>query len=100
MSLSGRPMPSSTPTVRALIVLGTRPEAIKLAPVVRAMAASELFQPVVVTTGQHREMLQQMLGLLGVGVKTDLAVMRDRQRLSELTARLVEGLGAVIRTEQ
>ena len=83
-----------------MLVLGTRPEAIKLAPVVRAMAASTLFQPVVVTTGQHREMLQQMLGLLGVGVKTDLAVMRDRQRLSELTARLVDGLGTVIRAER
>ncbi|MCX4681934.1 UDP-N-acetylglucosamine 2-epimerase (non-hydrolyzing) [Streptomyces sp. NBC_01433] len=87
-------------TVRAMLVLGTRPEAIKLAPVSRAMSASPLFQPMVVTTGQHREMLQQMLGLLGVGVKTDLAVMRDRQRLSELTARLMEGLGTVIRTER
>ncbi|MFD9196623.1 non-hydrolyzing UDP-N-acetylglucosamine 2-epimerase, partial [Streptomyces phaeochromogenes] len=87
-------------TVRAMLVLGTRPEAIKLAPVSRAMSASPLFQPMVVTTGQHREMLQQMLGLLEVGVKTDLAVMRDRQRLSELTARLMEGLGTVIRTER
>ncbi|MEV5680763.1 MULTISPECIES: non-hydrolyzing UDP-N-acetylglucosamine 2-epimerase [unclassified Streptomyces] len=87
-------------TVRAMLVLGTRPEAIKLAPVSRAMSASPLFQPMVVTTGQHREMLQQMLGLLEVGVKTDLAVMRDRQRLSELTARLIDGLGTVIRTER
>jgi len=117
MSTSGRPVSTSRPVsvpasvaavsrppgpgaVRTMFVLGTRPEAIKLAPVVRAMAASSLFQPVVVTTGQHREMLQQMLGLLGVGVKTDLAVMRDRQRLSELTARLVDGLGTVIRAEQ
>jgi UDP-N-acetylglucosamine 2-epimerase (non-hydrolysing) len=113
MSASGRPASVSVPAsvaavrrppgpgaVRTMFVLGTRPEAIKLAPVVRAMAASSLFQPVVVTTGQHREMLQQMLGLLGVGVKTDLAVMRDRQRLSELTARLVDGLGTVIRTER
>lgn len=110
MSLIGRPVslssmdgaaaPRPPRTVRTMLVLGTRPEAIKLAPVVRAMAASARFQPVVVTTGQHREMLQQMLGLLGVGVKTDLAVMRDRQRLSELTARLVDGLGTVIRAER
>nr|WP_199816957.1 UDP-N-acetylglucosamine 2-epimerase (non-hydrolyzing) [Streptomyces hygroscopicus] len=109
MSLIGRPVspsadgasaPRPSGAVRTMLVLGTRPEAIKLAPVVRAMAASALFQPVVVTTGQHREMLQQMLGLLGVGVKTDLAVMRDRQRLSELTARLVDGLGTVIRAER
>ncbi|MFI1864748.1 non-hydrolyzing UDP-N-acetylglucosamine 2-epimerase [Streptomyces jumonjinensis] len=101
MSLSGRPhSPSTDGGVRTMVVLGTRPEAIKLAPVVRAMTASPLFRPMVVTTGQHREMLQQMLGLLGVGVKTDLAVMRERQRLSELTARLVERLGEVIRAEQ
>nr|WP_238937349.1 UDP-N-acetylglucosamine 2-epimerase (non-hydrolyzing) [Streptomyces clavuligerus] len=106
MSLSDRPQPSTTTSVphggaiRALLVLGTRPEAIKLAPVVREMAASARFQPLVVTTGQHREMLQQMLGMLGVGVRTDLAVMRERQLLSELTARLVDGLGSVIRAER
>lgn len=94
------PVPTRSGAVRAMVVLGTRPEAIKLAPVIRSMTASSLFQPVVVTTGQHREMLQQMLGMLGVGVKSDLAVMRDRQRLSELTARLVDGLGTAIRTER
>ncbi|MFE7131014.1 non-hydrolyzing UDP-N-acetylglucosamine 2-epimerase [Streptomyces sp. NPDC057638] len=108
MSLSGnapspaahRPIAGPPRPVRAMLVLGTRPEAIKLAPVARAMSASPLFQPLVVTTGQHREMLQQMLGMLGVGVRTDLAVMRERQRLSELTARLVDGLGTVLRTER
>ncbi|MBP2402330.1 non-hydrolyzing UDP-N-acetylglucosamine 2-epimerase [Streptomyces syringium] len=83
--------------VRAMLVLGTRPEAIKLAPVARAMAASPLFDPIVVTTGQHREMLHQMLDLLRVEVRTELDVMRDRQELSKLTARLVDGLGEVVR---
>ncbi|MGH1556014.1 hypothetical protein ACRAWF_42085 [Streptomyces sp. L7] len=46
--------------VRAMLVLGTRPEAIKLAPVARAMAVGEQFEPIVVTTGQHREMLHQI----------------------------------------
>ncbi|MEV4438172.1 UDP-N-acetylglucosamine 2-epimerase (non-hydrolyzing) [Streptomyces sp. NPDC049577] len=82
--------------VRAMLVLGTRPEAIKLAPVARAMAASPLFEPIVVTTGQHREMLQQMLELLGVEVRVELDVMRDRQDLAKLTARLVDGLGEVV----
>ncbi|ARZ70619.1 UDP-N-acetylglucosamine 2-epimerase (non-hydrolyzing) [Streptomyces sp. HU2014] len=86
--------------VRAMLVLGTRPEAIKLAPVARAMAASPLFEPIVVTTGQHREMLQQMLELLRVPVHTQLDVMRDRQQLSTLTARLVDGLGEVFRAER
>lgn len=82
---------------RALVVLGTRPEAIKLAPVVRAMSATRGFEPIVVSSGQHREMLQQMLHLLGVEVRTDLAVMRDRQRLPLLTSRLVEALDQAIR---
>ncbi|MFI1163758.1 non-hydrolyzing UDP-N-acetylglucosamine 2-epimerase [Streptomyces sp. NPDC020801] len=91
--------PSAVP-VRAMLVLGTRPEAIKLAPVARAMAADAQFEPVVVTTGQHREMLHQMLGLLGVGVRIALDVMRSRQQLSELTARLVGELGEVLRDQR
>ncbi|RLV09025.1 UDP-N-acetylglucosamine 2-epimerase (non-hydrolyzing) [Streptomyces griseocarneus] len=83
-----------------MLVLGTRPEAIKLAPVARAMARSPLFEPVVVTTGQHREMLDQMLDLLQVPVHTRLDVMRERQQLSTLTARLVDGLGEVVRAER
>ncbi|MEV8479594.1 UDP-N-acetylglucosamine 2-epimerase (non-hydrolyzing) [Streptomyces sp. NPDC051173] len=89
-----------TAPVRAMLVLGTRPEAIKLAPVARAMAASPLFDPLVVTTGQHREMLHQMLDLLQVPVHTELDVMRERQQLSALTARLVDGLGEVVRGER
>ncbi|GAA3068256.1 UDP-N-acetylglucosamine 2-epimerase (non-hydrolyzing) [Streptomyces olivoverticillatus] len=88
-----------TTPVRAMLVLGTRPEAIKLAPVARAMAASPLFEPIVVTTGQHREMLHQMLELLQIEARTELDVMRDRQELSTLTARLVDGLGEVVRAE-
>ncbi|MBT2385071.1 UDP-N-acetylglucosamine 2-epimerase (non-hydrolyzing) [Streptomyces sp. ISL-11] len=83
-----------------MLVLGTRPEAIKLAPVARAMARSPLFDPIVVTTGQHREMLQQMLDLLHVPVHTQLDVMRDRQQLSTLTARLIDGLGETVRAER
>ncbi|WPO75563.1 non-hydrolyzing UDP-N-acetylglucosamine 2-epimerase [Streptomyces sp. KN37] len=83
--------------VRAMLVLGTRPEAIKLAPVARAITASPLFEPLVVTTGQHREMLHQMLDLLQAGDRTDLDVMRERQQLSTLTARLIDGLGTVVR---
>ncbi|ANP54458.1 UDP-N-acetylglucosamine 2-epimerase (non-hydrolyzing) [Streptomyces griseochromogenes] len=91
--------PSVVP-VRAMLVLGTRPEAIKLAPVARAMADDTQFEPIVVTTGQHREMLQQMLGLLCVDVRIALDVMRSRQELSELTARLVGELGEVMRDQR
>ncbi|MFD8702842.1 non-hydrolyzing UDP-N-acetylglucosamine 2-epimerase [Kitasatospora sp. NPDC059648] len=95
---STTPNPGPAP-VRAMLVLGTRPEAIKLAPVARAMAASPYFEPLVVTTGQHREMLQQMLELLRVQAEFELDVMRERQELSKLTARLVDGLGEVVRAE-
>ncbi|MEU8513855.1 UDP-N-acetylglucosamine 2-epimerase (non-hydrolyzing) [Kitasatospora sp. NPDC048722] len=91
---------TNTTPVRAMLVLGTRPEAIKLAPVVRAMAASPHFEPLVVSTGQHREMLRQMLELLQVEAKFELDVMRERQELSKLTARLVEGLGEVVHAER
>ncbi|MFF4352396.1 non-hydrolyzing UDP-N-acetylglucosamine 2-epimerase [Streptomyces sp. NPDC001530] len=91
--------PSAVP-VRAMLVLGTRPEAIKLAPVARAMTTSTQFEPIVVTTGQHREMLHQMLGLLGVDVRVALDVMRSRQKLSDLTARLVGELGEVMRQQR
>lgn len=91
--------PSVVP-VRAMLVLGTRPEAIKLAPVARAMATGSQFEPIVVTTGQHREMLHQMLGLLYVDVRIALDVMRRRQQLSDLTARLVRDLGGVMREQR
>lgn len=86
--------------VRAMLVLGTRPEAIKLAPVVRAMTASALFEPLVVTTGQHRDMLHQMLDFFQMRDRIELDVMRERQQLSALTARLLDGLGEVIREQQ
>ncbi|WP_432541461.1 non-hydrolyzing UDP-N-acetylglucosamine 2-epimerase [Kineococcus sp. SYSU DK002] len=81
---------------RVLVVLGTRPEAVKLAPVVRAMVASPRFEPVVVTTGQHREMLEQMLTALEVVPDVRLDVMRERQDLHGLTSRLARELGAVV----
>ncbi|MEV4872066.1 non-hydrolyzing UDP-N-acetylglucosamine 2-epimerase [Streptomyces syringium] len=80
-----------------MLVIGTRPEAVKLAPVARAMALSPFFDPVVVSTGQHREMLQQMLGLLEMRVHAQLDVMRASQELSALTAQLICGLGEVMR---
>uniref|UniRef100_A0AAU2VB88 UDP-N-acetylglucosamine 2-epimerase (non-hydrolyzing) n=1 Tax=Streptomyces sp. NBC_00003 TaxID=2903608 RepID=A0AAU2VB88_9ACTN len=86
--------------IRAILVLGTRPEAIKLAPVVRRMTAGPRFEPIVVATGQHREMLRQMLGLLQVDVRVALDVMRARQQLSELTSLLVRGLGRVVREQR
>jgi UDP-N-acetylglucosamine 2-epimerase (non-hydrolysing) len=82
------------------VVLGTRPEAIKMAPVIRAMENSPLFSPVVISTGQHRELLERMLRRLRLTVTHDLAATREGRQLSALTDRLINGLGEVIREER
>jgi UDP-N-acetylglucosamine 2-epimerase (non-hydrolysing) len=73
-------------------VLGTRPEAIKMAPVIRAFQASPLFDTRVVLTGQHREMVAQVMDLFGLQADTDLALMAPRQTLTHVTCAALEGL--------
>ena len=80
-----------------MVVIGTRPEAIKLAPVVRALASSPRFAPRVVVTGQHREMVDQMLALFGVTPDADLNLMAHGQSLSDIAARVVTAVGTVVR---
>ena len=77
-------------------VLGTRPEVIKLAPVIAELRRRGAGESLVVSTGQHREMLDQMLRIFGVEPDIDLDVMRPQQRLSDLTAELMRTLGEVI----
>ena len=84
------------PTTRVAIFLGTRPEAIKLAPVIRALDGAPDFEPVVISTGQHREMLDQVAQLFGLHLHHDLQVMQPNQSLSELTARLLVGLDELL----
>ncbi|MBJ7901445.1 MAG: UDP-N-acetylglucosamine 2-epimerase (non-hydrolyzing) [Cyanobacteria bacterium RI_101] len=75
------------------IVLGTRPEAIKLAPVIQAFQRRpETFLTQVVLTGQHREMVAQVMDLFGLTADADLEIMRSRQTLTEITARSLGGL--------
>jgi UDP-N-acetylglucosamine 2-epimerase (non-hydrolysing) len=81
--------------MRVVAVLGTRPEVIKLAPVIAELRAREI-DTVVVATGQHRELLDQMLEQFELQPDVDLGVMRPQQRLADLTAELVRGLGDVI----
>ena len=71
------------------IFMGTRPEGIKMAPVVKAIDAAEGLEPIVVSTGQHREMLQQVVNLFEIQVDHDLEVMQPNQTLPSLTARLI-----------
>ena len=78
---------------RALLVIGTRPEAIKMAPVVQACRLHESgVEPVVCFTGQHSEMLTQVADYFGIESDVDLKLMRPNQTLAGLTARALEGL--------
>lgn len=79
-----------------MCVFGTRPEAVKLAPVVHALSASDTLEPVVVLTAQHREMLDQMLKWFAITPDHDMNIMRHGQTLAELTARVVQGLDELI----
>ncbi len=81
---------------RVMCVFGTRPEAVKLAPVVHAIRDSRVLEPVVVLTAQHREMLDQMLKWFEIDAHIDLDLMRPKQSLAELTARVVVGIDEVL----
>jgi len=85
---------------KVMVVFGTRPEAIKLAPVVHALARSATLEPCVCVTGQHREMLDQMLAVFDLTPDHDLAVMQRDQTLFSLTARLLDALAPVLAREQ
>ncbi|KJK56981.1 non-hydrolyzing UDP-N-acetylglucosamine 2-epimerase [Saccharothrix sp. ST-888] len=74
------------------IVLGTRPEAIKLAPVIQALKDDPRFRPVVVSTGQHRQMLDETLEAFGLQPDLDLGIMAPRQTLAQVTYRSLRGL--------
>ena len=83
-------------TIRALSVIGTRPEAIKMAPVVLRLARDARFEARVCVTGQHREMLDRALALFGVRPDHDLDLMEPGQDLFDVTARTLLGLRAVL----
>lgn len=81
------------------IIFGTRPEAIKLCPVVLALKANLAFECKVCVTGQHREMLQQVLDVFGVVPDKDLALMRPNQTLGGLTSRAIAAIDEYLAVE-
>jgi len=84
---------------KVLVVFGTRPEAIKMAPVVKELERSPWFDPRVVVTAQHREMLDQVLDLFGIVPAHDLDIMRPGQSLFDVTGRALRGLEEVFSQE-
>lgn len=75
---------------RIAVLIGTRPEAIKMAPVIAALRHDAELEPYVINAGQHREMIEQVVRLFGIEVDADLAAMEPGQTLAGLTSRLVE----------
>lgn len=82
--------------MRILTVFGTRPEAIKMAPVVKALAAAPGIDARVCVTAQHREMLDQVLGLFAISPEYDLNLMRPQQDLTDITANVLLGLRPIL----
>lgn len=83
-----------------LIVFGTRPEAIKLAPVIRLLKDFETdFRVITIVTGQHREMIDSLIPLFDIPVDYDLNLMEPNQDLGQLTASLIDGVTGVIDAE-
>ncbi|CAN5524362.1 UDP-N-acetylglucosamine 2-epimerase (non-hydrolyzing) [soil metagenome] len=81
---------------RVMCVFGTRPELVKLAPVVHAVAKSEVLEPIVVLTAQHREMVDHMLTWFDIKPDYDLDLMKHGQTLSELTARVLTSMDELL----
>ena len=82
--------------IRIMTVFGTRPEAIKLAPVIQQLEKNPRFKSIVVVTAQHREMLDQVLDLFKIKPNRDLDLMRDNQDLASLTASIFTHLDPVL----
>lgn len=86
--------------IKVMSVFGTRPEAIKMAPLVKVLEASEEIESVVCVTAQHREMLDQVLEIFDLHPKYDLDIMQSRQTLAGITTRALTGLEEVMAEEK
>jgi UDP-N-acetylglucosamine 2-epimerase (non-hydrolysing) len=86
--------------IKVLTIFGTRPEAVKMAPLVKELENREQIVSKVCVTAQHREMLDQVLRLFHINPDFDLNIMKTNQSLTGITARVLEGLEAVFETEK
>ena len=78
--------------MKVLAIFGTRPEAIKMAPLIQRMSKSIVISPFVCVTGQHRQMLDQVLDLFEITPDFDLNIMSAKQDLSDITCNILLGL--------
>ncbi len=87
--------------LKIAVIFGTRPEAIKLAPLIKRLKDNPArFEPVVIVTAQHREMLDQVLDLFSIKPEYDLDIIKPRQTLAQITAHAITGLDSVLKKAQ
>ena len=86
--------------IKVMTVFGTRPEAIKMAPLVLKLISDDRFQAVTVVTAQHREMLDQVLEIFKIKPDYDLNIMRPQQTLADITTRVLTALSQIIQEEK
>ena len=85
---------------KVMLVFGTRPEAIKMCPLVNELKKREELQTLVCVTGQHRQKLDQVLEAFHVVPDYDLSIMKDKQTLFDVTVNILERIKAVLETEK
>ncbi|USK74938.1 non-hydrolyzing UDP-N-acetylglucosamine 2-epimerase [Peribacillus frigoritolerans] len=84
--------------IKVMTIFGTRPEAVKMAPLVLEFQKHpEYFKPIVAVTAQHRQMLDQVLDLFSIQPDYDLDIMKERQTLADITTRALDGLDSVMK---
>lgn len=86
--------------LKVLSIFGTRPEAVKMAPVVNRLSVTDDVESLVCVTAQHRQMLDQVLDLFAITPDFDLDLMRPDQSLADLTATVIQGLDTIVRDTQ
>lgn len=82
--------------LKVMTIFGTRPEAIKMAPLVKELKKHEQFETTVCVTAQHRQMLDQVLEMFDIKADYDLDIMKDKQTLADITTRALKGLSDVL----
>lgn len=87
-------------SLRIMTIYGTRPEAIKVAPIIKAIEAAEDLTSIVVVTGQHREMLDQVNSMFEIIPDHDLNIMSAGQSLNQIVARVITGIDGILELEQ
>ncbi len=85
---------------KVMLVFGTRPEAIKMCPLVNELKTRKNIKTIVCVTGQHRQMLDQVLEIFNVAPEYDLSIMKDRQTLFDVTTNILNGIKEVLEKEK